>query len=129
MSIEHITQTLKTLSDDTRLRILNLVKNKPMTVKDLCLILGKSQPVVSKHLLRLRLSGILQDKRRGQFVFYCIFYGKNSPQDSLVKSILAHLESIDTFKKDLEFLKEKENELKISRLDVGVKEKSKEEAV
>lgn len=63
----------KCLSDDTRLNIVTLVAlNKELCVCDLTEKLQLSQPKISRHLALLRSSGLLQDRRQGQWVYYSI---------------------------------------------------------
>ena len=63
----------KCLSDETRSNIVALVaKNKELCVCDLTEKLQLSQPKISRHLALLRSSGLLQDRRQGQWVYYSI---------------------------------------------------------
>lgn len=63
----------KCLSDLTRLRIVTLLSLKgELCVCDLMTALGESQPKISRHLAQLRNCGVLQDSRRGQWVYYSI---------------------------------------------------------
>lgn len=61
----------KCLSDDTRLQCLLLITLKnELCVCDLTAALKLSQPKISRHLAELRKNGLLQDERRGKWVFY-----------------------------------------------------------
>ncbi|OPX90777.1 MAG: HTH-type transcriptional repressor AseR [Pelotomaculum sp. PtaB.Bin104] len=60
----------KTLSDQTRLRIMVLLSRKEFCVCELCSILQLPQPKVSAHLAKLRDMGYVQDERQGQWIFY-----------------------------------------------------------
>jgi len=63
----------KCLSDETRLNIVTLiVENKELCVCVLTEKLQLSQPKISRHLALLRASGLLQDRRQGQWVYYSI---------------------------------------------------------
>jgi len=63
----------KCLSDETRLSIVMLVvEHQELCVCDLTEKLQLSQPKISRHLALLRASGILQDRRQGQWVYYSI---------------------------------------------------------
>ncbi|MBY6187756.1 metalloregulator ArsR/SmtB family transcription factor [Marinobacter hydrocarbonoclasticus] len=62
---------LKALSDETRLKILLLIRQESeLCVCELTTALAESQPKISRHLARLRADGLLHDVRRGQWVFY-----------------------------------------------------------
>lgn len=65
-------EKLKLLGDKTRLTILGLLKDKEWCVCDLVEILEMSQPGVSQHLRKLKLQGIVNEARRGQWVYYSL---------------------------------------------------------
>ena len=63
----------KLLADETRVRCLLLIARYPsICVGDLAEALHESQPKVSRHLALLRSSGIVFNRRQGQWVFYSI---------------------------------------------------------
>ena len=73
MTFKNLRQILKALADDNRIRILYLLKRHgELTVSKICSILKAKQPTTSKHLQRLRLLGIVSDRRAGSCVFYRI---------------------------------------------------------
>ena len=102
MDIEMLKLTLKALANETRLRMLNLLKCKEMTVKEMCQNLGVSQPTVSKHLLRLLMLKIVKAKRGGN----CIYYNLDihSEYGKVAQLILSEMGEVEMFKKDEEKL-------------------------
>ncbi len=67
------TRFLRLLADETRLRILALLGKTPdLCVCELVAILRLPQYQISRHLGRLRRSGLLASRREGPFVFYSI---------------------------------------------------------
>ncbi|GAA0787160.1 metalloregulator ArsR/SmtB family transcription factor [Marinobacterium sediminicola] len=61
----------KALADETRLRSVLLIQREgELCVCELMEALGEAQPKVSRHLAQLRRSGLLADRRQGQWVFY-----------------------------------------------------------
>lgn len=63
----------KNLAEDTRLRALLLIHSQQeLCVCELTEALQESQPKISRHLAQLRTSGLLQDRRDSQWVFYSI---------------------------------------------------------
>lgn len=63
----------KNLAEDTRLRALLLIRSQQeLCVCELTEALQESQPKISRHLAHLRKSGLLQDRRDSQWVFYSI---------------------------------------------------------
>ncbi|MBU2541774.1 MAG: metalloregulator ArsR/SmtB family transcription factor [Candidatus Omnitrophica bacterium] len=101
MQLKKARQILKSLADDTRLRIINLLSKKELTVSELCKILNKAQPNISKHLTRLRLTGLASDKRRGLNVYYRLLRSQDKAYNSLLNSITIGLAQLEIFKQDL----------------------------
>lgn len=61
----------KAFGDENRLAILLLVRQQTeLCVCELTAALNLSQPTVSRHLAYLREQNLLQDERRGQWVYY-----------------------------------------------------------
>ena len=66
-------QVLKALADITRLRIIHLIKeNNELCVCELTEALDIIQPKISRHLAILRKTGLLIDRREGQWIFYSL---------------------------------------------------------
>lgn len=66
-------QIFKACSDESRLRILNLIfQNKEMCISDLEQILDFTQTKTSRHLIYLKNSGILITRKIDQWVFYSL---------------------------------------------------------
>jgi ArsR family transcriptional regulator len=64
-------EIFKSLADDTRSRIALLITREgELCVCELTAALNLSQPKISRHLAQLRSSGLLADRRQGQWVFY-----------------------------------------------------------
>lgn len=65
------TTLFKCLADDTRAKITLLVVSEgELCVCELTAALDLSQPKISRHLALLRSSGLLMDRRQGQWVYY-----------------------------------------------------------
>src|SRR5437867_554489 len=60
----------KTLSDPTRLRLLNLLAEGETCVCELTDTLGVVQPKVSRHLARLKRAGLVDARRDGKWMHY-----------------------------------------------------------
>lgn len=58
------------LSDPTRLRIINLLLHEELCGCHIQRLLGITQPLVSRHLVYLKRSGLVLDRRGGFRVFY-----------------------------------------------------------
>jgi DNA-binding transcriptional ArsR family regulator len=61
---------LKTLADETRLRVLMLLREKELFVCQLMAITGLSQSLVSRSLSLLEREGLLDSRRQGKHIFY-----------------------------------------------------------
>ncbi len=70
MNIRSMRMILKACAEDSRLRIINLLDDRELTVKDIGAALKMKQPMVSKHLTRMRLLRVVVDRREGNMVFY-----------------------------------------------------------
>jgi len=66
----------KILSVDTRLRILNLLRERPMCVNALACSLKMTAAAVSQHLRILREAELVTPERRGYFIHYRLNAGK-----------------------------------------------------
>ena len=65
------TDLFKSLADETRGRAtLLIVELGELCVCELMCALDDSQPKISRHLAQLRSSGLLLDRRQGQWVYY-----------------------------------------------------------
>ena len=95
-------QIFKACSDESRLRILNLIfQNKEMCISDLEQILDFTQTKTSRHLIYLKNSGILTTRKMDQWVFYSL---KEEVLD-IVGQIFQFLSKDQTLKQDLETFK------------------------
>jgi ArsR family transcriptional regulator, arsenate/arsenite/antimonite-responsive transcriptional repressor len=63
------------LSDLTRLRIINLLLREELCGCDIQRLLGITQPLASRHLVYLKRSGLVADRRDGFRVFYRLAEG------------------------------------------------------
>ena len=72
VSDEKQCELLKTLGDETRLRLIRLLDREELNVQELCTILDLPQPKVSRHLAILRQSALVEDRRHGNRIFYSL---------------------------------------------------------
>jgi len=77
----------KTLSDPTRLRLLNLLAEGETCVCELTDTLRVVQPKVSRHLARLKRAGLVDARRDGKWMHY----RWAQPGDPLVRHLLGGL--------------------------------------
>lgn len=70
LSLSDLSEWFKALSDETRLRILILLKNNELSVNEIVNKLGLAQTSVSKQLGLLKRAGILESRREGTKIYY-----------------------------------------------------------
>ncbi len=70
LAVDTAIAALKAAGEVTRLRILALLGQAELTVKDLTAILGQSQPRISRHLKLLAEAGLIDRHPEGAWVFY-----------------------------------------------------------
>lgn len=78
--------TLKLLSDPTRLRLLALLMREELSVAELQEILGMAQSRISSQLAQLRQVGFVADRREGKKAFYSLRTGLPPRQYALLKA-------------------------------------------
>lgn len=62
--------TIKALSDPTRRRILELLKKGPMSAGELGKEFDMTGATMSHHLTILKKAGLVQDNKKGIFIYY-----------------------------------------------------------
>jgi ArsR family transcriptional regulator len=58
-------EIFKALSDPTRLKILDFIKNDEKCICEIIPHTGKSQPNVSQHLKIMKYAGIIKERKEG----------------------------------------------------------------
>ncbi len=90
----------KTLGDETRLRLLNILCFQEFNVQELMEILDMGQSRISRHLKLLQDSGIIKSRRDGLWVFYRAV--NQGPGQRFTESIRYLFEEDQIFENDLE---------------------------
>ncbi|MEW6412686.1 MAG: metalloregulator ArsR/SmtB family transcription factor [Candidatus Zixiibacteriota bacterium] len=67
-NIDH--EIFKALSEPIRLRIVALLTEGELCVCDIQNVLSLPQSTVSRHMSRLKTSGVVRDSRRGKWIYY-----------------------------------------------------------
>ena len=93
-------QLFKAFSDETRLRILNLLAQRDCCVCEFQKLLRVPQPKISRHLAYLRRSGLVETHKCGKWVMYSLSKSQNSVHDSLLKCIQNCFGEIELLKRD-----------------------------
>jgi ArsR family transcriptional regulator len=67
-----LSKLLKALSDPTRLKIVEFLKNKEICACKFSSLTKKAQPTVSQHLKILENAGIIKSRKDGKNIMYSI---------------------------------------------------------
>lgn len=70
--VQLIAQRFRVLSDPTRIKLLDQLREGESSVHELTELIGSSQQNVSKHLGVLHLAGIVHRRKEGNYVYYSI---------------------------------------------------------
>ena len=79
------------LADQTRLRLLNLMRNDEVCVCFFTEVLNESQPKISRHLAYLRKAGLVESRKEGKWVHYRIAGLKNPLARETMEKVLEWL--------------------------------------
>ncbi len=92
--------TLKILSDPTRLRLLSLVMREELSVAELQEILGMGQSRISSQLALLRQASLVVDRRDGKKAFYSLRQDLPARQMALLKAAIDSVAGLDVIAED-----------------------------
>jgi ArsR family transcriptional regulator len=68
--MNEVLTSIKSISEEIRVRILLLLLDKEACVCELMAVFGMAQSKLSHHLIILRDAGLLQDDKRGKWNYY-----------------------------------------------------------
>ena len=92
--------TLKILSDPTRLRLIALVMREELSVAELQEILGMGQSRISSQLALLRQASLVADRRDGKKAFYSLRPSLPQGQMTLLKAAVDSVSGLDVIAED-----------------------------
>jgi DNA-binding transcriptional ArsR family regulator len=84
---EQAAELLRSIGSTHRLMILCLLMDGAKTVTEICEAVGARQSLVSQHLTRLRLDGLVRAERQGHFIHYSI---AETPAKDIVAALYRH---------------------------------------
>ena len=102
--MERLLDALKALSDETRLRILNLLYEKELCVCDIMEALQISQAKASRHLIYLKNAGLVKDRKYAQWVYYSIALVE--PMKFIDSLVYDNLRNLEPYKCELQNLRD-----------------------
>ena len=114
--VQEYAQLFKALGDETRIRMLGLLKHGELCVCDLMEVLDLPQSTASRHLSYLKNSQWVVGRRCGKWMYYQLH-----PDLSIIdfhKSIIDHVSTLPNLQKDYEklitYLEKKSNSAQCS---------------
>lgn len=81
---EAAAELLRAMASPHRMMILCLLMEERKTVTEICQAIGARQSLISQHLTRLRLDGLVKAERRGHYAYYSL-------TDTIAKDLVATL--------------------------------------
>ncbi|QFT31469.1 putative methyltransferase YcgJ [Labrenzia sp. THAF82] len=92
LSVDDTLAALRAVGEATRLRLVALLAESELTVKDATAILGQSQPRISRHLKLLAEADLIKRYPEGSWVYYRLADG---PEGELVRGLVARISKDD----------------------------------
>ena len=89
----------KALSDSTRIRVLNILLHRELSVNELVYLMDMSQPGISRHLKILTDSGLLEYRKDGKSSFYLV--PVKGPGREIIEAIQYLMDDESLLKRDL----------------------------
>ncbi|MDQ0352155.1 ArsR family transcriptional regulator [Alkalibacillus filiformis] len=100
VTTDELSNVLKLLGEKTRLTIMQSVYVRELCVCELVELLDMSQPAISQHLRKLRDAKLVQEKRKGNWIYYKVNHDHLSYH--VVEMIINELPSMENKLKELE---------------------------
>lgn len=88
MNLCKTNKLFRALSDQTRLRILNLLTQGELCVCEIIRILNLPQSKISRHLAYLRKTKLVKTRRNGRMILYSL----TKPEDDIHTALIQCLE-------------------------------------
>lgn len=96
---------MKALSDETRIRILNILKDGSLCVCEIEVILGINQSNASRHINKLANAEILEYYKVAKYIYYKLKENTIKEYPFIKEIIGTHTLELELFNKDYERLK------------------------
>lgn len=103
-SVETLTSLFKSLGDETRIRIINLLREGELCVCHMEKVLEQPQSKISRHLFLLKAAGVAKSKRNGHWVFYSL--ADNEDYIAMLNCLWRTIGANQIFNEDKERLKQ-----------------------
>jgi DNA-binding transcriptional ArsR family regulator len=84
-----LVQLLRALGEQTRLRALKLIAERPRSTQELAPLVGISEAGLSKHLRQLADAGLVEARREGYYVLYSLVPERIEPLSDALRRFLS----------------------------------------
>ncbi|MCL4417764.1 MAG: metalloregulator ArsR/SmtB family transcription factor [Actinobacteria bacterium] len=102
MNLKKITKILKALADESRVRIVALLKERDiLCVCEITEIIGLSQPTISSHLKKLQDAEIITYSKDGLWVNYNLDENMEKEIEQLLGAVVRMLSEDEIIKSDI----------------------------
>ena len=102
-------EIFKALGDENRIRILNLLIRQELCVCEIETVLDMTQSNASRHLNKLKTSGIITSEKKSQWVYYSVDNNFIEKNNLLYKFLKSKMDENTQWIKDMERLKKYKN--------------------
>ncbi|MGM0508039.1 MAG: ArsR/SmtB family transcription factor [Fusobacteriota bacterium] len=100
-----LTDILKSVADENRIRILNILQKKELCVCNIREILDLTQSNASRHLGKLKRSKLIKSRKSAQWVYYSI-NNELLRKHPFLEKLISEFKKEKKLKEDLENLEE-----------------------
>ena len=94
----------KAISDPTRIRMLKLLEAGELCVCEIMEVLDLVQSTASKHLIILKMAGLVESRKNGTWSYYRLSEKSRERNKDFLKFIALHLDDDEVISKDKKFL-------------------------
>ena len=102
VNLKKITKILKALADESRIRMLALLKERNgLCVCEITDIIGLSQPTISSHLKKLQDAEIITSSKDGLWVNYSLDENMDKEVEQLLGALVHMLSEDERIKSDV----------------------------
>lgn len=95
----------RALSDRTRLRIVNLLRDGELCVCDIVSILRIPQPKASRHLAYLRRAGLVVARKDGHWNYYRLAYPRGKLHETVLECVACCPDVLPQLTRDSQLLR------------------------
>jgi ArsR family transcriptional regulator len=94
----------KALSDETRLRMVNLLLERELCVCEVMEVIGSTQSKTSRHLAYLKNAGLTKSRREGLWMHYSLKRPRSGVHRKLLETVKESRREVSLLRRDLKKL-------------------------